>query len=234
MTDLVVPPLGESITEAVVSRWLKQVGDAVADGRAGRRARDRQGDRAAAEPGGRRARRAARGAGADGEGRRGDRRGDRGRGGQAGRRKPAPPVVSAPMPTAPTQPLPLATPHRADADDAGRCAAATAASTGIALMRLSPSQRAAAREAGSMPSPSPAPSPSPSPSPRRLRADRLASLDPRDEVVPMSPLRKRVAERLVQAQHESASLTTFNEVDMTAVMEHARAATRTRSRRRTA
>jgi len=35
----------------------------------------------------------------------------------------------------------------------------------------------------------------------------------------MSPLRRRVAERLVQAQTESASLTTFNEVDMTAVME---------------
>jgi len=35
----------------------------------------------------------------------------------------------------------------------------------------------------------------------------------------MSPLRRRVAERLVQAQHEAASLTTFNEVDMTAVME---------------
>ena len=35
----------------------------------------------------------------------------------------------------------------------------------------------------------------------------------------MSPLRKRVAERLVQAQHESASLTTFNEVDMTAIMD---------------
>src|SRR5579859_4592012 len=30
MADLVVPPLGESITEAVVSTWLKQVGDAVA------------------------------------------------------------------------------------------------------------------------------------------------------------------------------------------------------------
>ena len=30
MSDLVVPPLGESITEAVVSVWLKQVGDAVA------------------------------------------------------------------------------------------------------------------------------------------------------------------------------------------------------------
>ena len=35
----------------------------------------------------------------------------------------------------------------------------------------------------------------------------------------MSTLRKRVAERLVQAQHESASLTTFNEVDMTAIMD---------------
>jgi 2-oxoglutarate dehydrogenase E2 component (dihydrolipoamide succinyltransferase) len=34
----------------------------------------------------------------------------------------------------------------------------------------------------------------------------------------MSPLRKRVAERLVQAQHEAASLTTFNEVDMSAIM----------------
>jgi 2-oxoglutarate dehydrogenase E2 component (dihydrolipoamide succinyltransferase) len=49
--------------------------------------------------------------------------------------------------------------------------------------------------------------------------DRLAQVDPRDEVVAMSPLRKRVAQRLVQAQHEAASLTTFNEVDMTQVME---------------
>src|SRR5215813_15141562 len=30
MANLVVPQLGESITEAVVSSWLKQVGDAVA------------------------------------------------------------------------------------------------------------------------------------------------------------------------------------------------------------
>ena len=30
MAELVVPPLGESITEAVVSVWLKQVGDTVA------------------------------------------------------------------------------------------------------------------------------------------------------------------------------------------------------------
>jgi 2-oxoglutarate dehydrogenase E2 component (dihydrolipoamide succinyltransferase) len=30
MADLVVPQLGESITEAVVARWLKNVGDTVA------------------------------------------------------------------------------------------------------------------------------------------------------------------------------------------------------------
>jgi 2-oxoglutarate dehydrogenase E2 component (dihydrolipoamide succinyltransferase) len=37
--------------------------------------------------------------------------------------------------------------------------------------------------------------------------------------VPMTTLRQRIAERLVQAQHSAAMLTTFNEVDMTAVME---------------
>jgi len=34
----------------------------------------------------------------------------------------------------------------------------------------------------------------------------------------LSPLRARIAERLVQAQHDAAMLTTFNEVDMSAVM----------------
>jgi len=42
---------------------------------------------------------------------------------------------------------------------------------------------------------------------------------PRDEeVVPMTPLRKRVAQRLVEAQSTAALLTTFNEIDMSAVM----------------
>ncbi len=35
---------------------------------------------------------------------------------------------------------------------------------------------------------------------------------------PMTTIRKRIAERLVQAQHTAAILTTFNEVDMSAVM----------------
>lgn len=40
-----------------------------------------------------------------------------------------------------------------------------------------------------------------------------------EEVVPMSPLRRRIAERLVESQRTAAILTTFNEADMSAVME---------------
>ncbi|MBI5432063.1 MAG: 2-oxoglutarate dehydrogenase complex dihydrolipoyllysine-residue succinyltransferase [Planctomycetes bacterium] len=40
-----------------------------------------------------------------------------------------------------------------------------------------------------------------------------------EEIVPMTPLRKRLAQRLVEAQANAAILTTFNEVDMGAVME---------------
>jgi 2-oxoglutarate dehydrogenase E2 component (dihydrolipoamide succinyltransferase) len=40
----------------------------------------------------------------------------------------------------------------------------------------------------------------------------------REEAVAMSPLRKRIAQRLVEAQHTAAILTTFNEVDMSHIM----------------
>jgi 2-oxoglutarate dehydrogenase E2 component (dihydrolipoamide succinyltransferase) len=39
-----------------------------------------------------------------------------------------------------------------------------------------------------------------------------------EEIVPMSPLRRRIAQRLVEAQQTAALLTTFNEIDMSAVM----------------
>lgn len=38
-----------------------------------------------------------------------------------------------------------------------------------------------------------------------------------EEVRPMTPIRRRIAERLVQAQQTTAFLTTFNEIDMSAV-----------------
>ncbi len=50
-------------------------------------------------------------------------------------------------------------------------------------------------------------------------APALARVGSRDErYVLISPIRRRIAERLVAAQHEAALLTTFNEVDMSAVM----------------
>jgi 2-oxoglutarate dehydrogenase E2 component (dihydrolipoamide succinyltransferase) len=39
-----------------------------------------------------------------------------------------------------------------------------------------------------------------------------------EEIVPMTPMRKRIAERLVHAQSTAAILTTFNEIDMSEVM----------------
>ncbi len=42
---------------------------------------------------------------------------------------------------------------------------------------------------------------------------------PRERLVPMSPLRRTVARRLLEAQQNAAILTTFNEVDMARVME---------------
>jgi 2-oxoglutarate dehydrogenase E2 component (dihydrolipoamide succinyltransferase) len=47
----------------------------------------------------------------------------------------------------------------------------------------------------------------------------LAAVGSREErYVLISPIRQRIAERLVEAQHQAALLTTFNEVDMSAVM----------------
>jgi 2-oxoglutarate dehydrogenase E2 component (dihydrolipoamide succinyltransferase) len=66
-----------------------------------------------------------------------------------------------------------------------------------------------ARKAPPMPA-EPAPPPSPqAPTDRPWRVD---------EVVPMTPLRRRIAERLLQARQTTAMLTTFNEADMSAVI----------------
>ncbi len=49
-------------------------------------------------------------------------------------------------------------------------------------------------------------------------AEPVASGAREEEVVPMTPLRRRIAERLVESQQTAAILTTFNEADMSAVM----------------
>ena len=50
-------------------------------------------------------------------------------------------------------------------------------------------------------------------------AGRSVTTGRNDQRVPMTRLRQRIAQRLVEAQHTAALLSTFNEVDMTHVME---------------
>jgi 2-oxoglutarate dehydrogenase E2 component (dihydrolipoamide succinyltransferase) len=61
----------------------------------------------------------------------------------------------------------------------------------------------------------------PQPAPR-AQAPAAAKAPPvageNEEIVPMTPFRRRIAERLVESQQTAALLTTFNEVDMSAVM----------------
>ncbi len=65
----------------------------------------------------------------------------------------------------------------------------------------------------------PAPRPA-APAPADATAEATAGSAANDErTVPMSRIRQRIAERLVQAQHTAAILTTFNEIDMSAVMD---------------
>jgi len=78
----------------------------------------------------------------------------------------------------------------------------------------------AAAEAKAQAAPVPAPAAPAAPAPRAPVVAMSASLGNRPEQrVPMSRLRQRVAERLVQSQSTAAILTTFNEVNMQPVIE---------------
>jgi 2-oxoglutarate dehydrogenase E2 component (dihydrolipoamide succinyltransferase) len=87
--------------------------------------------------------------------------------------------------------------------------------------------------AGGAPAPEPEPAPAPAPAasepaPQKAKPAPTAAAsrapapapsgDKPEERVRMSSLRRRIAERLVQAQQTAAILTTFNEADMSAVM----------------
>jgi len=93
--------------------------------------------------------------------------------------------------------------------------AATMAGTGPGGRVLKEDAQQAAKSApATPPTPPAAPAPFvPVPMPNTLSGDRA------EKVVPMSPIRRRIAKRLVEAQHNAALLTTFNEIDMGAVMD---------------
>jgi 2-oxoglutarate dehydrogenase E2 component (dihydrolipoamide succinyltransferase) len=83
-----------------------------------------------------------------------------------------------------------------------------------------PSEAAAPPESRVTTTPPPAP-------PTKLPAEKtdleigprnLGEANREEEFIVMSPIRRRIAERLVEAQHTAALLTTFNEIDMSEVM----------------
>jgi 2-oxoglutarate dehydrogenase E2 component (dihydrolipoamide succinyltransferase) len=88
-------------------------------------------------------------------------------------------------------------------------------------------ERAAAAAKAAPPAPAPAPEqpaavpagePAAAPAaPAPARGARPAAGEHEEEVVPMSLLRRKIAERLVQAQNTMALLTTFNEADLSAI-----------------
>ncbi|MDX2200098.1 MAG: 2-oxoglutarate dehydrogenase complex dihydrolipoyllysine-residue succinyltransferase [Phycisphaerae bacterium] len=135
--------------------------------------------------------------------------------------KPAPTAASAPAASAPAAPAPAAAaPGDPRIMPAARRVAAEAGvdpaqvpATGPGgrvlkedVQRFVSEQKTPARPAASAPAASAAPSPS-------YTGER------HEEAVPMTPLRKKIAERLVQANTQAALLTTFNEIDMGAVLD---------------
>ncbi len=83
-----------------------------------------------------------------------------------------------------------------------------------------PSAEAAPETAASAPA---TPSPPAQPAPPAAAPSAAAAAGERaEERLPMTPIRRRIAERLVEAQQQAALLTTFNEIDMSAVMDFRR------------
>ncbi|HEY4105921.1 MAG TPA: 2-oxoglutarate dehydrogenase complex dihydrolipoyllysine-residue succinyltransferase [Polyangiaceae bacterium] len=139
---------------------------------------------------------------------------------------PAAPKAAAPAQAEPAKAESAAAPQPAPAAQETKTARPTIPPQGFA--RVMPSARRALKERGLTPDDVEATGPGG----RVLKedVDRLkekpsarppspATGDRAEEIVAMSPFRKRIAERLVQSQQTAALLTTFNEVDMSGVME---------------
>ena len=70
-----------------------------------------------------------------------------------------------------------------------------------------------------VPKPAPPPEPESTPAPEPAQSSPAPASPGLTRREPMSRLRQRIAEHLVAAQHNAAMLTTFNEIDMSGVMQ---------------
>jgi 2-oxoglutarate dehydrogenase E2 component (dihydrolipoamide succinyltransferase) len=217
MTDIRVPTLGESVTEATVGKWFKQPGDAVA---VDEPLVELETDKVTLEV-------PAPAAGVLGEimAKNGE---TVGVGAVLGMIKDG---ATAAAPAAPAA-------KAADAPKPAAPAAAPKSADKVAEMPSPPSVRKLAAESGMDPAKvsgtglhgqvtkgdmmaaieRAAAAPTPVAAPVQMRAPSPADDASREERVHMTRLRQTIARRLKDAQNTAAMLTTFNEVDMTAVM----------------
>lgn len=220
MSSIKVPPLGESIVEATVSRWLKKEGDAVAVGDS---LVELETDKITVEvPALEAGVLTARSRGEGDVVAVGDVLGELAAGAATAAASPtAAPAVSAPAPAAP------AASTSAPAADAKVSPAAQRLATvaGIDPAAVAGTGRggvvAKADVMGAMAAPAAPAAPAAS-APRPAAPPPAASVPAvaagaRETREKMSTRRKRIAENLLQSQQSTAHLTTFNEIDMTAI-----------------
>jgi 2-oxoglutarate dehydrogenase E2 component (dihydrolipoamide succinyltransferase) len=225
MLSIKVPPLGESITEATISRWLKREGEAVA---AGETLVELETDKITVEVPALKAGVLARRAKSEGdvvavndvlgeldETATGEATVPAGR---AVPQPPSRPVVAAAAPVPASPGVRSAPAARRLADESG-IDIANVAPTGRGgvvskpdvIVAMSAAMSAATAPPPLMASPGTASAPSAA---AQIRPAGGASRETREK---MSTRRKRIAENLLEAQHATAHLTTFNEIDMSAV-----------------
>jgi 2-oxoglutarate dehydrogenase E2 component (dihydrolipoamide succinyltransferase) len=122
--------------------------------------------------------------------------------------------VASPAPEAPPPPAPATEESPATGPRATPAVRRLAESMGVDLARIEGTgpQGRVRRQDVVQAAPAPKAPPTPPPPPSESLAGR------REETVPMSTRRRTIARRLVEAQHTAAMLTTFNEIDMSAVL----------------
>ena len=224
--DVKIPPMGESITGGLLAAWLAKDGDTV---RKGQPLFSLETDKITSEGT----------AEADGILRIGVAAGSEVKIGQvvaqlepaAAGSAPAPSAPAAPATAkaaapAPATPAPAPTAKSGAAGEISPAVRRLAAETGLdpaavagtgKAGRVTKGDMLAALEAGPVAKPAPA-APSAPAAPVAGTAP-AASPEGRTTRRKMSPLRRKIAERLVMAKSETAMLTTFNEVNMAPVME---------------
>ncbi len=216
-TEIRVPTLGESVSEATIGKWFKKPGEAV---KADEPLVELETDKVTLEVN-------APAAGVLGEivAKEGDTVGVSALLGTIAEGGAA---AAAPAPKAEAKPA--ATP--APAAEAPKAAATKAADSGPAVSRLAaesgvdPSKVAASGKDGRVTkgdmlaaiATGGAAAPAAAPAPVAIRAPSAPDDGAREERVKMTKLRQTIARRLKEAQSNAAMLTTFNEVDMSGVM----------------